>query len=108
MIIISKVEIAIEGVNITEDFQINEAIHEEFISNIECTRYGDDEIKVTAQIKSKNKNTNYLIYQDLKEYLLRLFVVFRVNVQINESKTSIDTDNNYYENVIINLHQNFK
>lgn len=91
----SMVEVIIEGISISENFKIDKVVHRKYIRNIECIRYDNEKIKVTAEIESNNKNKNYLIYLDLKEYLLRIFVLFGVNVRIDESKTTISTDNDY-------------
>lgn len=93
--ITSYVEVFIDGIHLTQGFKIKEYVHQDYINNIECTKCDKGRIKIIAEIESENKNKNYLIYLDLKEYLLRLFTLFGVNVRIDELKTTIDTDNDY-------------
>lgn len=93
--VISRAEIIIDGVNIENSFKINNPIHQEHITSIECNKHNQDSVRIIVDIESDDKNKNYLIYLDLKEFLLRLFTLFGVNVKIDESKTSIDTTNDY-------------
>lgn len=89
---ISNIEVIIEGIIINESFSMDKYVHQEYISNVNCTIYGERKVKISGKIESEDKNKNYLIFLDFKEFLLRLFVLFGVNVKIDEIKTKIDTD----------------
>lgn len=94
-IITSYAEVFIEGVRITKSFKMEEYVHKDYIENVECIRLSEDKIKVTAEIKSNDRNSNYVYYLNLKEYLLRVFILFGINVRIDEVKSNIDTGHDY-------------
>lgn len=91
--VISKIEIIMDGVYITENFKFENHVHEEYIKNLNCDKYTEEKIKISGDIYSENSNKNYLISLDLKEFLLRLFSLFGVNTRIESFY--LDTDNDY-------------
>lgn len=54
-----------------------------------------------AEIQSETENKNYYVFLELKDFLLRLFVLFGTNVRINIPKTKIDVKENTNEILII-------
>lgn len=90
--IVSDFKISIDGVYITEGFEIHDYIHEQYIKQLICNKDADESITISGEIESDDKNKNYLIYINLQDFLLRLFSLFGVNVKIERSYIKPESD----------------
>ena len=72
---ISNIEVIIEGIIINESFSMDKYVHQEYISNVNCTIYGERKVKISGKIESedkgltqeKNKRLRKLVDNKLKQ-----------------------------------------
>lgn len=88
----SNFKIVISGVNLSSDFIMNDTPHDNQVSNVVCKVGEGGTVVITGAISSEDKNENFLIAEDLKDYFLRLFSLFGVSCRIKDFKIDTTTD----------------
>lgn len=92
-IIQTHFKVVISGVKLSSDFNLTDTIHSNYVSDVICKVGDGGTIEVTGTINGEDKNENYLIAEDLKEYFLRLFSLFGVSCRV--TKFEVDTTTDY-------------
>lgn len=82
----------ISGIKISTDFNLTDTPHSNYISDVICKVGDEGTVNVTGIISGEDKNENYLIAEDLKEYFLRLFSLFGVSCRIKKFEIDTTTD----------------
>lgn len=85
-------KIIISGIKLESNFQLADTIHNRYVSNVNCTAGEDNSVVITGTICSEDKNKNFLIAEDLKEFFLRLFSLFGVNCRVKKCELDTATD----------------
>lgn len=85
-------KIVISGINLSSDFTMKDAPHGNRVSDVTCKVGEGRTVVITGTISGEDKNENYLIAEDLKEYYLRLISLFGVSCRIKEFEIDTPTD----------------
>lgn len=88
----TKFEMILSGAKISEDFSVSHVIHANYVSDVKCVPADGSVVHITGIISSEDKNTNYLIAEEVKEYFHRLFSLFGVSCRVEKFKIDTTTD----------------
>ncbi|WP_026476243.1 hypothetical protein [Alkaliphilus transvaalensis] len=92
--IISEAKVIIEGIDIIESFELKKYIFEDYVEKVFIKKLDNKSIAATFNIKSEDKNKNFLIANEFKEFLIKLFSLFGVCTRI-KGELEINTSNDF-------------
>ncbi|RIX60049.1 hypothetical protein D3P08_00185 [Paenibacillus nanensis] len=88
----SHFKIVISGINLSSDFIMNDTPHGNHVCDVNCKVGERGTVVITGIINGEDKNENFLIAEDLKEYFIKLFSLFGVSCRIKEFEIDTTTD----------------